>query len=123
MGKKVRDCVKLEKKNLKKQQKKEQQTTKKSQTICLNMIVKNEAHIIEELLETIAKYIDYYVISDTGSTDGTQKKIKDYFDEIGIPGEIHQNTWVCPHPEIDYFDFGKNRSMALDLCAGKGDYI
>ena len=39
--------------------------------ICLNMIVKNESHIIETTLITILKYIDYWVISDTGSTDNT----------------------------------------------------
>ena len=40
-----------------------------SQTICLNMIVKNEAAIIEETLANITDHIklDYYVISDTGS--------------------------------------------------------
>ena len=43
---------------------------KMSQTICLNMIVKNEAAIIEETLANITDHIklDYYVISDTGST-------------------------------------------------------
>ena len=46
---------------------------KMSQTICLNMIVKNEAAIIEETLANITDHIklDYYVISDTGSTDDT----------------------------------------------------
>ena len=49
-------------------------------TICLNMIVKNEAHIIRETFDNILKYIplSYWVISDTGSTDGTQQIIKDY---------------------------------------------
>src|SRR5438309_6095488 len=116
MGKKTKNPAKLEKKE-KRLQKKEE--LKKPQTICLNMIVKNEAHVIEELLATVAKYIDYYVISDTGSTDGTQEKIKNYFDKIGINGEIHQNTWVCPTSEINYFDFGYNRSIALDVCKGK----
>ena len=48
-------------------------------TICLNMIVKDEAHIITETLNNISKYIDYWVISDTGSTDGTQDLIKNFF--------------------------------------------
>ena len=40
-------------------------------TICLNMIVKNESKIIRETLVNICKYIklDYWVISDTGSSD------------------------------------------------------
>ena len=38
--------------------------------LCLNMIVKNEAHIIKETFDNLLKYlpIDYWVISDTGST-------------------------------------------------------
>ena len=120
MGKKSKNPAKVEKKIIK-QQKKED--LKKPQTICLNMIVKNEAHIIEELFSSISKYIDYYVISDTGSTDGTQQKIVEYFDKIGIKGEVVQNTWVCPSKEINYFDFGYNRTLALDACRGKSDYI
>ena len=44
-------------------------------TICLNLIVKNESHVIRELFESVAQYIDYWVIVDTGSTDGTQELI------------------------------------------------
>lgn len=120
MGKKSKNPLKMEKKLIKQQLKEE---IKKPQTICLNMIVKNEAHIIEELFSTVSKYIDYYVISDTGSTDGTQQKIIDYFNKVGIRGEVVQNTWVCPTEEINYFDFGLNRTLALDACRGKSDYI
>ena len=42
-------------------------------TICLNMIVKNESHIIEKTLENLCSYIKftYWVICDTGSVDNT----------------------------------------------------
>jgi GR25 family glycosyltransferase involved in LPS biosynthesis len=62
------------------------------------------------------KYIsfDYYVISDTGSTDGTQKLIKDYFLEKGIPGELHEEPWKA-------FDY--NRSHALKHAYSKTDYL
>ena len=36
------------------------------------MIVKDETHIIQECLRSMAKYVDRYDITDTGSTDGTQ---------------------------------------------------
>ena len=40
--------------------------------IALSMIVKDETHCIERCLESISQYIDYWIICDTGSTDGTQ---------------------------------------------------
>jgi len=81
--------------------------------ITLCMIVKNETHIIRECLESVAPYIDYWVISDTGSTDGTQELITKFFAEKGIPGELHQDEWK---------GFGHNRSLALRHCDGKADY-
>jgi len=61
--------------------------------ITLCMIVKDETHIIEQCLRSIAKYVDRYDITDTGSTDGTQELIKKTMDELGIPGEVYQSDW------------------------------
>lgn len=72
--------------------------------LCLNMIVKDEAHIILECLESMVKHICYWIISDTGSTDGTQDLIKKFFEEKGILGELHEDKWV---------DFATNRNIAL----------
>ena len=77
------------------------------------MIVKDETHIIESCLESMSQYIDYWVICDTGSTDGTQDMIKDFFEKKGIPGELHEVPWE---------GFGKSRTRALGLCDGKADY-
>ncbi|MGW8788902.1 glycosyltransferase, partial [Heyndrickxia sporothermodurans] len=41
-------------------------------TICLSMIVKNEASVIRRCLDSVRPLIDTWVIIDTGSTDGTQ---------------------------------------------------
>ncbi len=81
--------------------------------IALCMIVKNESHIIHECLNSIYKYIDYWIVSDTGSTDGTQDIIKKFFEEKGIPGELHQDEWK---------NFGHNRTLALRHCDGKAEY-
>ena len=85
-------------------------------TICLNMIVKNESHVIEKTFDNLAKYItfDYWVICDTGSTDGTQDIIKNYFAKKGIPGELVQHEWK---------DFGHNRTLSLRAGYNKSDYL
>jgi len=84
--------------------------------LCLNMIVKNESHIIvERLTDLIHKiHFDYYVICDTGSTDGTQELITSFFNSHCIKGELHQHEWS---------DFGTNRTMALQAAYGKSDYL
>ena len=53
---------------------------------CFNTMVNNESHVIERMLESVYPYIDYWVIQDNGSTDGTQDIIKNFFKEKGIPG-------------------------------------
>jgi glycosyltransferase involved in cell wall biosynthesis len=82
--------------------------------IGLCMIVKNESHIIHESLTATLPLIDTYCIVDTGSTDDTIQKIKSFYEENGIIGEIHERPWK---------NFGHNRSEALSLCDGKMDYI
>lgn len=83
-------------------------------SICLNMIVRNEAHIVHEVLDCVAPYITYWVVVDTGSEDGTQDVIRNHMAKLGIPGEIHEREWV---------NFGVGRSQALDLAQGHADYI
>ncbi len=78
--------------------------------LTLTMIVKNEAPNIKRCLESVAPYIDYYVIADTGSIDDTKKIIKEFFDEKGIAGEILDHKWE---------DFGTNRTNVLKHCYGK----
>jgi glycosyltransferase involved in cell wall biosynthesis len=69
------------------------------------MIVKNESHVILRLLNSVAPIIDYWVIADTGSTDGTQEIIQKFFDEKGIPGQLLQTDW------IDDFSYARNKSL------------
>jgi len=82
------------------------------QTVCLNMIVKNEAHVIDRCLRSVREWIDFWVIVDTGSSDGTPDVIAHAL--TGIPGELHQCAWK---------DFGTNRTEALELARGKSDYV
>ena len=83
-------------------------------TICLNMIVKNESKNLPKCFESIKDIISYYVISDTGSEDGTPELIQEIMDGYGIKGEVHHHKWE---------NFGKNRQLALEPAIGKADYI
>lgn len=80
--------------------------------ICLNMIVKNESPVIERCLASVRPWIDHWVIVDTGSTDGTQKLIREFMKDV--PGELHERPWR---------DFAFNRNQALDLARAHGDHI
>ena len=86
------------------------------ETICLNMIVKNEEKILKDTFDNLLKYFNFsnYVIVDTGSTDNTVKVIKDYFKEKNIRGKIH----VSP-----FRDFGYNRTEALEKAFNTSDYL
>lgn len=86
------------------------QETKRA--ICLNMIVKNENPILKRCLESVMPFIDYWVIVDTGSTDGTQELIKQTMKDV--PGELHERPWV---------NFAHNRNEALELARNHADYI
>ena len=80
------------------------------------MIVKNESHVVLETLKNICEHvkIDYWVISDTGSTDNTKQIITDFFNDKKIKGEFHDCEWR---------DFAYNRTYALQKAYGKTDYI
>ncbi len=82
--------------------------------ICLNMIVRNEADVVAETLDSVAPYISSWVIVDTGSTDGTQDVISVNMARRGISGEMHEREWR---------NFGHNRTQALKLAQGHADYI
>lgn len=81
------------------------------QTICLTMIVKNEAHVIARCIDSVKPLITSWCVVDTGSTDGTQELIRKELAEL--PGDLHERPWK---------DFGHNRSEAIELARGKADY-
>lgn len=71
------------------------------------MIVKNEAEDIECAVKSIHNVCDEVVVVDTGSTDGTQDKIKDY-----PRVRLIEKAW----PK---FDFSLARNYALAQCKGR----
>lgn len=83
-------------------------------TIVFASMCKNEEHCIKNTLESVYRFIDYWVICDTGSTDETCNIIRNFFEEKGIPGELHIDEWV---------GFDKNKTLMMERAYGKGDYI
>ena len=83
-------------------------------TICFATVCKNEAHIIKSVLESVYKYISYWIICDTGSTDETRQIITDFFKEKDISGELFVDEWI---------GFGPNKTLMMERAKGKADYI
>ena len=81
-------------------------------TVCLNMIVKDEAHVIRRCLDSVRPFIDRWVIVDTGSTDGTQEIIRQHLGDI--PGKLFERPWK---------NFAHNRSEAFELAKAEADYL
>ena len=79
----------------------------KKTSICLNSMVGNEARTIRRMLESVAPYIDYWVIQCNGS-DETEDIINDFFlNEKKISGFTYKVGWNFP---------GWNRDHALQEC-------
>jgi glycosyltransferase involved in cell wall biosynthesis len=73
-------------------------------TITLAMIVKNESKIIERCLESTKNFVDYIVITDTGSTDNTVDLIENYLKTNDIKGKVYKDEWK---------NFGYNRTNSF----------
>jgi glycosyltransferase involved in cell wall biosynthesis len=79
--------------------------------LCLVMIVRNEAPMIRRCLASVRPIIDYWVVVDTGSTDGTQQIVAECLE--GVPGELFERPWV---------GFAHNRTEAIGFARGHGRY-
>lgn len=73
-------------------------------SLMLNMIARNESARIERALASAAPFISSWVIVDTGSTDDTKDRVKKFFDDAAIPGQIF---------DAEFRDFGQARNDAL----------
>lgn len=77
------------------------------------MIVRDAADFITETLQSVLPFIDEWVIVDTGSVDNTKQVIQSFFDQAPLEGQIVERPWI---------GFAHNRTEAIALCSGRGDY-
>jgi len=80
-------------------------------SVCLSMIVKNEAHVVARALASVRPWISSWVVVDTGSTDDTPGVVEKAM--AGVPGTLLRRPWV---------DFAHNRTEALELARARADY-
>ena len=85
-----------------------------NKTLCFTTMCKNEEHCIKSALESVAPYIDYWVVCDTGSTDKTCEIVTSFFKEKGIPGELFVDEWK---------GFDHNKSLMYERVYNKTDYV
>lgn len=78
--------------------------------LALTMIVKDEALNLAETLDSCVGIVDYAVILDTGSTDGTQKLIEEF---KGFPILLYEGPFI---------DFATTRNEVLEIHRAKPDH-
>ncbi len=80
-------------------------------TLCLVMIIRSDAHGLGNCLESVKGLVDRWIVCGSGTARDTRQTIEQAMD--GIPGDFHDLEWV---------NFGANRTRAMELAAGKADY-
>ncbi|CAJ1446469.1 unnamed protein product [Effrenium voratum] len=82
--------------------------------LALVMIVKNEARRIRETLMSVLEAADLAVILDTGSTDGTQRILREAASAHGLRLELHSGPFE---------DFAAARNRALRLAGAQAEFL
>ena len=81
---------------------------KKAKIVMITMF-RNEAPVIKRMLESCKPFVDYYVLQNNGSTDGSDQIVKDFLVENGLSGTLYdvEEGWV---------GFGWNRDHLIQTC-------
>jgi len=81
---------------------------KKCKIVMMTMF-KNESTVIKRMLDSCLPYVDYYVMQNNGSTDGTDEIAKQFLIDNKLSGEIYnvEEGWV---------GFGWNRDHLIQYC-------
>lgn len=84
--------------------------------LVLTQIVKNEAHVITRMLNSIKPIVDIICLVDTGSTDNTIEVVKNWGTQNNIETHVFERTF-------DNFENSRNYSiqMAREVTNGRGN--
>lgn len=84
--------------------------------LVLTQIMKNEAHVVTRMLNSIKSVVDIIVLIDTGSTDNTIEVVKQW----GTDNNIETHVFERP---FDNFEASRNYSMEMgrQVTKGRGD--
>lgn len=77
--------------------------------IAMISMFRNESASIRRMLDSCVPHIDYWVLQDNGSTDGTADIVKQWHTDTGIPGHLYSvaEGWK---------GFGWNRDHLITTC-------
>jgi len=81
---------------------------KKCKIVMITMF-KNESRVIKRMLDSCLPHVDYYVMQNNGSTDGTDEIAKQFLKDNSLSGEIYD-------VEEGWMGFGWNRDHLIRYC-------
>jgi len=84
--------------------------------LILTQIMKNEAHVITRMLNSIRPIVDIICLVDTGSTDNSIEVVKNWGEQNKIETHVFERAF-------DNFENSRNYSIqvAREVTAGRGD--
>jgi glycosyltransferase involved in cell wall biosynthesis len=75
---------------------------------------KDEEHCIGTTLNCAKPYVDYVVVADNGSTDKTFDVVREFFEESGLPGSWHIDSWE---------GYAINKTKMMSYIKDKTEYL
>jgi glycosyltransferase involved in cell wall biosynthesis len=87
---------------------------KKAKIVMITMF-KNEARGLPTMLESCKPYVDYYVMQNNGSTDGSDEIARKFLEDNNLPGVIYD-------VEEGWIGFGWNRDHLIQYCQEQTDH-
>ena len=87
----------------------------KNVKIAMIAMFKNEARGLPTMLESCKPYVDYYVMQNNGSTDGSDEIARKFLEDNNLPGVVYdvEEGWV---------GFGWNRDHLIQYCQEQTDH-